>query len=158
VSRRRGRIKRRTTVAAAVLGLIGWGWETHPAWTIAAGVLALAVVVAWLRERAQRRLRGRQGWIYHLPPHRGSALVYVGQTCWPERRMAQHQGLQGPASWFAGYVDFRRVEWYGPFPEADLDQIEADHIHTFEPWANKVRCEELRRPRLLRHETARVAA
>jgi hypothetical protein len=93
---------------------------------------------------------------YHLPGWPGLPLVYVGKTRWPDRRMAQHQGLQGPVSRFAEHVDFGRVEWFGPFPGAQLDQIEADHIHTFEPWANQQRYEDRRRPMLMRHETART--
>lgn len=157
MSRRRHFRFHRTRLAAVTAAAAAYGWTTHPGWTVLAlcAAAGLAVLVwAW-----RRRPDDRDGWIYHLPGWDRS-LVYVGQTRWPERRMAQHQGHGRAPSWFAEYVDWSRVTWYGPLRVSDrqLDQIEADHIHTFKPWANRVRCEELRRPRALRHHTARSAA
>lgn len=151
----RRRTKRQLRLAALAAGLLVWAWLYYPGWLIAGAVVAAAGVLAYRIVRRRKGAAGREGWIYHLPGWPGLPLVYLGQTCWPERRMRQHQGLQGPASWFAGDVDFSRVQWFGPFPEAQLDRIEADHIHTYQPWANRQRYEEQRRLKLLRHESAR---
>jgi hypothetical protein len=151
----RRRTKRQLRFAALAFGLLVWAWLNHPGWLIAGSVVAALVAGAYLVVRRRKAAAGREGWIYHLPGWPGRPLVYVGQTCWPDRRMRQHQGLQGPESWFAGDVDFTRVKWFGPFPEAQLDRIEADHIHTYEPQANRQRYEEQRRLMLLRHESAR---
>jgi hypothetical protein len=156
--RRTTRLERQAYTALTVCALLAWAWQTHPVWTVLGVLVAVAGFAGRWQLRRKQRARGKQGWIYHLPPWTRSRLVYVGQTTWPERRMAQHQGLQGPPSWFAEHVDFSRVRWFGPFPAADLDQIEADHIHTYDPWANQLRCESLRRPALLRHKTARPIA
>src|SRR6201996_59620 len=156
MSRRRHVRLRRTRLAGLTVAAAVYGWITHPWWTgVGVGGAAGLAVLAW----AWRRPADLDGWIYHLPGWDGR-LVYVGQTRWPERRMAQHQSHGCAPSWFAEYVDWSRVSWTGPLRVSDrqLDQIEADHIHTFDPWANRVRCEELRRPRALRHHTARSAA
>lgn len=133
---------RLTAAALAVLVV----WDRAPVLLVLAAAAAAGVLV-WRRQHRDRR----PGWVYHLPGWDGR-LVYVGMTTRPDLRMGQHQGRGAqPPAWFAPWVDWSRVGWYGPFDgEAATHRAEIDHIHTYEPWANRLRYEDQRRPRPLR--------
>lgn len=153
MARRRHVTRQQRTTRALLAGacLLALAWQAAPIPTVLALVAAAGAAAAWWRWRATRPDPDpRPGWVYHLPGWDGR-LVYVGMTNHPTARLRQHMGIDGPPSWFAAHVDWQAVRWFGPFDgRTATHRAEIDHIHTYEPWANRLRYEHLRRHPALR--------
>jgi len=94
----------------ALLGL-NWAWQTHPVWTVAGAVLAVAVG-AWLARRRWAVLhRPEPTWLYQHFFADGEQLYYGISNDYPAR-CSQHAA----GSWWWCYVDPSRSTVQGPFP------------------------------------------